>query len=134
MAKAAKKVAVGAMMAGAAGYLAGILTAPKSGKETRKDIKDAAVKAKAEAEKKLKEIHSDLGKLLDEAKDKGTKLSGKAKDELNAAVEKAKAAKEKVREMISSMHDEVVEDPDIKEAVKKGKETVEELKKTIKKS
>ncbi len=134
MAKAAKKVAMGAMIAGAAGYLAGILTAPKSGKETRKDIKNAAVKAKAEAEKKLKEIHGDLGKLLDEAKVKGTQLSGKAKDELNSAVEKAKAAKEKVREMLSNMHDGVVEDPDLKDAVEKGKETVDELKKTIKKS
>jgi gas vesicle protein len=31
----------------AAGFTAGILTAPKSGKETRKDLKDKAVKLKA---------------------------------------------------------------------------------------
>jgi gas vesicle protein len=134
MAKAARKVAVGALVAGAAGYLAGILTAPKSGKETRKDIKKAAVKAKTQGEKKLKEIHSDLNKLLDEAKTKGSKLSGKAKEELGQAVETAKAAKDKVREMLSNMHEGVVEDPDIQEVVEKGKQSVDSLKKSIKKS
>ena len=37
--------------AAAAGFAAGILTAPKSGKETRKDLKKKAVKLKADAEK-----------------------------------------------------------------------------------
>ena len=32
----------------AAGFTAGILTAPKSGKETRKDLKDKAIKMKAD--------------------------------------------------------------------------------------
>ena len=35
----------------AAGFTAGILTAPKSGKETRKDLKDKAIKMKADTEK-----------------------------------------------------------------------------------
>ena len=35
----------------AAGFTAGILTAPKSGKETRKDLKNKAVKMKADTEK-----------------------------------------------------------------------------------
>ena len=59
MAKNTGKWAAGAVVAGVAGYVAGILTAPKSGKETREDIKHAATKAKTEAEKKLKELHSD---------------------------------------------------------------------------
>ena len=37
--------------AAAAGFAAGILTAPKSGKETRKDLKKTAVKLKADTEK-----------------------------------------------------------------------------------
>ena len=36
----------------AAGFTAGILTAPKSCKETRKDLKDKAVKMKADTAKK----------------------------------------------------------------------------------
>lgn len=37
--------------AAAAGFAAGILMAPKSGKETRKDLKKKAVKLKADTEK-----------------------------------------------------------------------------------
>lgn len=37
--------------AAAAGFAAGILTAPKSGKETRKDLKKKAGKLKSDAEK-----------------------------------------------------------------------------------
>ena len=50
------------------GYLAGILTAPKSGKETREDIKDTAVKTYSEAEKQLKKLHTELNDVLAEAK------------------------------------------------------------------
>ena len=60
MKNSGKKIAIGTIVAGAVGYVAGILTAPKSGKETRKDIGDAAVKAKNEAERKLKKMHSEL--------------------------------------------------------------------------
>jgi gas vesicle protein len=34
-----KKMALSALIAGAAGYVGGILTAPKSGRETRKQLK-----------------------------------------------------------------------------------------------
>ncbi|MCA1806602.1 MAG: YtxH domain-containing protein, partial [Actinobacteria bacterium] len=43
MANKSGKFAIGAVFAAAAGYVTGILTAPKSGKETRKDIHDTAV-------------------------------------------------------------------------------------------
>ncbi len=46
-----KKQKIGIIGAVAAGFTAGILTAPKSGKETRKDLKDKAVKMKADTEK-----------------------------------------------------------------------------------
>ncbi|MEO7364397.1 MAG: YtxH domain-containing protein [Candidatus Saccharimonadales bacterium] len=47
--KTTKKLAIGAAIAGAAGYLAGVLTAPKSGKATRDDIKDATQRGISEA-------------------------------------------------------------------------------------
>lgn len=133
MGKSAKKWAVGAVVAGVAGYVAGILTAPKSGKETRADIKNAAVKAKTESEKKLKEIHSELNKHLAEAKEMGAKLSGKARDELSSAVDKAKAAKEKARELLSALHDGDADNPELKKAVDEGKSAINHLKKFIKK-
>lgn len=49
------KVALGAFFGAVAGLAAGLLSAPKSGKETRQDLKDAALKTKdtvvVEAEK-----------------------------------------------------------------------------------
>lgn len=47
MAKA--KFALGALIGVAAGFVAGILTAPKSGKETRQDIKQKVTDTKEEA-------------------------------------------------------------------------------------
>lgn len=128
-----KKVAVGAAIAGVAGYVAGVLTAPKSGKETRKDIKDAASKAKTEAEKKLKQLHSDLHKRLEEAKSKGGQLSGKAKDEFDRVVANAGTAKEKVRELLSGIHEGDAEDPDLKKALKDAKDALKNLEKYVKK-
>lgn len=48
------KFAIGAIIGAAAGVVAGILTAPKSGKETRADLKNKAgdLKKKAEATSK----------------------------------------------------------------------------------
>jgi gas vesicle protein len=53
-----KKVAIGSAIAAGVGYLTGILTAPKSGKATRQDIKKATAKKAKEAEKELKKINS----------------------------------------------------------------------------
>ncbi len=132
MAKNTGKWALGAALAGVAGYVAGILTAPKSGKETRKDIKDTASRVKSESEKKLKELHSELNKVMAEVKTKGESLSGKAKDELNQGLEKAKVAKEKVREVLSALHDGDADDPELKKALKDAKDALAHLQKYIK--
>ena len=63
------KVALGAVIGAAAGLVAGILTAPKSGKETRADIKKKADEIKKEAAKKVDETKKEAGKFVDEAKD-----------------------------------------------------------------
>lgn len=46
---------IGALIAAAAGAVAGILTAPKSGKETRADLKSKANELKDEATDKAKQ-------------------------------------------------------------------------------
>lgn len=128
-----KKVAVGAAVAGAAGYLAGLLTAPKSGRETREDLKNAGRKGVSEAEKQLKSLHTDLAKTVDEAKDKGSKLSGKAQKELTGLVDKAKDTKEKVREVLSAVHEGDATDKDLKKAVADAKHALAHLKEYLKK-
>lgn len=128
-----KKVVVGAAIAGVAGYVAGVLTAPKSGKETRKDIKNAATKAKTEAEKKLKELHSELNQRLAQAKGKGNELKGKALTEWEQAIEKATQAKEKARELLSALHDGDADDPDLKKALKDAQDAIKNLEKFARK-
>jgi gas vesicle protein len=127
----AGKWAIGAAVAGVAGFVAGILAAPKSGKETREDIKHVATKAKSEAEKTLKSLHSDLNKTIADVKAKGEKLSGKAKAEYDGVMEKAQSAKEKVRDVLSTMHDGNPDDPDLKKALKDAKDALKSLEKFV---
>jgi len=131
MAKNTGKWAVGALVAGAAGFVAGVLTAPKSGKETRKDIKNAATKAKKEAEKTLKGLHSDLNEKLTEVKEKGEELTGKARKEFDEVVAKAKEAKEKVRDVLSTMHDGNPDDPELKKALSDAKSALKNIEKFV---
>lgn len=133
MDKRAKKFAIGAVIAAAAGYVAGILTAPKSGKETREDIKDTAVKTYQTAEKELKELHTELNKLMGEAGKKAGELKGTAQQNLDKAVAAAKVAKEKARELLSAAHEGNAEDKDLDQAVKDAKKAVDHLKSYLKK-
>lgn len=123
-----KNIAIGAAVAGVVGYVAGILTAPKSGKETRKDIKDTAVKAKVEAEKKLKQLHSQLGELLDQGKKASGKLSGQAQKDWVKLAEAAIASKDKVRAVLSSIHEGGTDDKDLQKAIKDASAAVDSLK------
>lgn len=126
-----KRIAVTTIVAAAAGYLAGILTAPKSGKETRKDIKDTAAKGYLQAEKQLKVLHSELNQTLDEAKSKVAELHGKAREELESAMNSAKVGKDKVREILSAVHEGEAEDKDLQKAIKDVRASLDHLKKYL---
>jgi gas vesicle protein len=129
-----KKFAVGAVLAAAAGYIAGLLTAPKSGKETREDIKSTAKATYAAAEKELKVLHTELNKLLDEAREKLGELRGAAKENLEHAMAGAKVAKEKARELLSAVHEGDADDKDLKRAIDEASKAVDYLKTYLKKA
>ena len=128
-----RRLAIGSAAAAAVGYLAGILTAPKSGKQTRKDLKDAAEHGRAEGEKELKRLHTELDKLIKDARSGSTKLSAKAKVELNELIDKAKDTKEKTREVISAIHEGDAQDQDLKKAVRNANLAIKNLRKYLKK-
>lgn len=129
----AKKVAIGGAIAATVGYLAGVLTAPKSGKETRKDIKDAANNSLAQAEKELKKLHTDLDKLIKQAKTNGKQLNAKARKELDELIVKAKDAKEKTREVLSAIHEGSADDKELNKAINQANQSLNNLKKYLKK-
>ncbi|HZL07598.1 MAG TPA: YtxH domain-containing protein [Candidatus Dormibacteraeota bacterium] len=128
-----KRIAIGSTVAAAAGYLAGVLTAPKSGKQTRADIKSAADSSRVQAEKDLKRLHTELDKVIKDAKAGSGKLSAKAQKELAELVEKAKDTKEKTREVISAIHEGDAEDKDLARAVKNANTALKHLRNYLKK-
>jgi gas vesicle protein len=131
--KTLKKLAVTSSLAAAVGYFAGILTAPKSGKQTRNNIKQTADKGYSETEKDLKKINADITKLLTEAKSTSTKASTRAKNELADLMEKASDTKEKGREMISAIHEGSAQDKDLKKAIKDANNAFNHLRDYLKK-
>lgn len=134
MKKTTKRLAVGAAVAGVAGYVAGILTAPKSGKETREDIKTATSKAITEAEKKLKALHSELSDIIDKAKSLASSKSTQAKDQLNKAIDGAQMAKDKVRDVLSALHEGGADDKDLQKALDEANKAIKHLKTFLKKN
>ena len=131
--KKGTKFALGTAFAAGFGYLAGILTAPKSGKETRKDIQDQAIKAQKESEKKLKELNSELTTLISSAKTKIKSAEAGAKTELQKAMDKATSAKDKSRQILSAFHEGESEDKDLQKAVSEVHNAIDHLKEYINK-
>jgi gas vesicle protein len=128
-----KRIAITSSLAAAAGFIAGVLTAPKSGKNTRADIKKAANVSYAQAEKELKKLNLDLTKLMNEAKDQGEKIGSKAQKELGDILNIAKDTKEKGREVLSALHEGSAEDKDLTKAIKDANLALKHLRDFLKK-
>jgi gas vesicle protein len=75
------KFALGAFIGTAIGVVTGLLVAPKSGKETRDELKIKADKAKNEAAKKAKCIISETSEMAEDAKAKAMDIADKVKSE-----------------------------------------------------
>lgn len=128
-----RNIAIGTALVAAAGYIAGLLTAPKSGRETRQDIRNAALKAKGEAEKRLKSAHSELSATLAEVNAKVKKSREKMSDELQKAVEHANTIKRKTGVILSAIHEGEAEDEDLHSALQEVKAAIKHLKQYAKK-
>jgi gas vesicle protein len=127
-----KKMALSALIAGVAGYVSGILTTPKSGKDTRKDIVEGAEGFKEDAEDQLKKANDELKDLLKDAKTKTVALSAQAREEFNEAVLRAKDAQNKAATTLKAVKNGAADDPDLNKAVKQAKQAVKNLSKYFK--
>lgn len=132
--KKGTRFAVGTAVAAGIGYVTGILTAPKSGKETRKDIQNKALQAKQESEKKLKELHDELSTLINTAKTKAKNVEDGTKAELHKALGMAVLAKEKSRNILSALHEGESDDKDLQKAVNDVHKAIDHLKKYLSKN
>lgn len=90
------KIAFGAVFGAIAGFVGGVLMAPKSGKETRKDIKNAAVttkdsvletasKTKDTAEKKAQDAKAWGEDIVSDVADKTYELKGRTEQAIDGA-------------------------------------------------
>ena len=123
------KYALGALIAGVGGYIVGVLTAPKSGKDTREDVKQIAVHKVREAEKNLKKVHTELNTLVTEVQKTSTDITSKASEELRAAINKALIVKERARHALSSVHDGDTDDNELQSAIDEATRAIDNLRK-----
>lgn len=122
-----KKIALGAVLAGIGGYLAGILTAPKSGKETREDIANKTEEIKEDAAQQLQKAVDDLNDLIKKTKSKSLQLGSKARTEYNEAVVAAKDAQNKAFHLLKAVKSGQADDPELSKALKQARAAAKNL-------
>ena len=127
-----KKLAAGAALGAVAGYFAGLLTAPKSGKETRQDIGNKAEQVKGSAEAQLQTAVDELNVALKTAKTKSVALNAKARKEYDETVVKAKDAQNKASQVLKAFRAGEADNPELNKAVKQAKQAITNLSKYLK--
>lgn len=124
---------IGATIGAIAGVVTGILFAPKSGKETRQDIKDTSKKVYekllAESNKLQVELTDLIKKAEARAKEAGTVMSDKAK----VLVDQARHTKDALKVLATSVKNGEAEDKDLDKAIKNAKEAKDALAAFLKK-
>jgi gas vesicle protein len=135
MNRKAKGIAIGTLLAGAMGYLAGILTAPKSGRETRESIRDARDIGIAQTEKQLKKLHTELNQLLGKAAHITKYGASTERDEAleGEVIGRATRARQKTREILSALHDGNANDKDLAKAVSEATKAIKSVRTYLRK-
>lgn len=94
-------ITLGILFGAAVGMVAGILSAPKSGKETRTQLRMRTMAAKGRTKEQLssqRDMMADkLNKTLDKSKQVADNLTDTAKDKVNKVADRAKRATEKAK-------------------------------------
>lgn len=134
MNKSGKKgLALGAAIGAVAGVVTGVLFAPKSGKETRQDIKDGAKKVADRFEKEGKHLHEELTSLIEKADTKFKETGKTVSDKSHEVLDHAKHARDQLTTLAKSVKAGKAEDKDLDKALAKAKEATAALKTYLKK-
>ncbi|HSW78691.1 MAG TPA: YtxH domain-containing protein [Candidatus Babeliales bacterium] len=127
-----RKIAIGTVIAGTIGYIAGVLTAPKAGKQTRSDIAHKAGDIKLDTQAELEDLNDELKELIKNAKVKTVALSSTARAEFNEAVVRAKDVQNKSAQVLKAAKAGEAQDPDLNKAVKQASQAIKNLSKFFK--
>lgn len=127
------KIAIGAAVAAGVGYVAGVLSAPRSGWRTRRKLAKSAAKARIDGEKQLKKLYTDLSATLKEAEIRTKKTKLGANKEVKKQIAAAKKTKDKAKLLLSAIHNGEATDPDLKKMIAEAKKAKTNLAKFLKK-
>lgn len=111
------------------GAVAGVLFAPKSGKETRSEIKEGADKFYSKSEKELKSLFTELDDQRKLVTKKANNLSGASKKEMSALAASAKPLQEQVKDTISNIREGLnLNQSKVEKTIQSAKDKIEDLK------
>lgn len=128
-----RNIAFGGLILAGISYVTGLLTAPKSGRETREEIRKRANNAKTETERKLKQAHTELNDTIEELSTKAKTKKSSADKELKKALDQADNVRQKTREILSAVHEGEAHDHDLEKALADVKQALKHVKTFIKK-
>jgi gas vesicle protein len=128
----------GTLVGAAVGAVAGLLLAPKSGKETQADLRQAARGVAGDLDRRATEVWSDLTGRIDDLKEAAQDLTGEARQESQELIARAELLKHELRDSASKLaagsvrvKDEVVSD--VRLLVDQGSGLLVELERVAKK-
>ncbi len=132
MKKPVKKIAKVAAIGAGIGYLAGLLTAKQSGKETRQDITNTTKKVKDTTEAKIDELHKELVGLIKQVESKVNTSKKTVKGGLATATATAKKTQAKASALINAVKSGKASDKDLADSVKNTKAAIKSLRNYLK--
>ena len=128
MSEKKRNVLIGTLVGVGAGYLTGILTARKSGKETRNDIANTTINAKNQAIKTIKSLQTNLNDLLKEGEELLEITKSSTKESLSKAIDMATKARDNIKDVLIAVKAGSSNDKDLNEAIEEASKAVEHLK------
>ena len=128
-----KGLALGAIVGAVVGVITGILFAPKSGKETRQDIKEATSKAAEKLSAEAHKIQEEALELIAKAEVRLKSLKGATLAKVNQHIDEVKHTSENVKSVAKAFKSGKSSDKDLDEAIKQAKAARDALKTFLKK-
>lgn len=131
--KERKGLAIGAAVGAVLGVITGILFAPQSGKETRKDIKNAADKTVKEIQHEAAKLQEEIKELIAKAESVVKNTSGKTSEVAKKHIETAKHTASNLGTVAKSFKAGKASDQDLDDAIQQVKSAKKSIETFLKK-
>ena len=126
-------LALGGLIAAVTGFVAGILLAPKSGKQTRQDIKKTAHKVSESTTAEVKKLQTNLSRLITKTETSLKQATKTTATNGRNLVDKAQQTKTNLADVAKALKAGKAKDKDLDQAVKQAKLAAKSLTDYLKK-